>query len=132
MLLGPSFRAVFVFNINSLILPGFTLISFHLAETSLSAFSWLYTLACAFVQKYYTMFFIYNYSHFWYSFCYQPVLFAQLENVNKLWNNNRTVHVTERNQNKNKTKHVTFKLTTRSIVTWLKMLKNGFTVWRQN
>ena len=26
---------------------------------------------------------------------YQPVLFAQLENVNKLWNNNRTVQVNE-------------------------------------
>ena len=39
-----------------------------------------------------------------YSFCNQPFLFAQLENVNKLWNNNRTVLVNERNQNKNKTK----------------------------
>ena len=34
---------------------------------------------------------------------------------NKLWNNNRTVHLNERNQNKNKTKHVTFKLITRSV-----------------
>ena len=25
-------------------------------------------------------------------FCNQPVLFAQLEKVSKLWNNNRTVH----------------------------------------
>ena len=40
----------------------------------------------------------------WYSFCNQPVLFAQLENVNKLRSNNRTVHGNERNQNKNKTK----------------------------
>ena len=31
-------------------------------------------------------------------------LFAQLENVNKLWNNNRAMHVNEQNQNKNKTK----------------------------
>ena len=50
------------------------------------------------------MSFIYNYTYFWYSFCNQPVLFAQLENVSKLWNNNRTVHVNERNQNKTKTK----------------------------
>ena len=55
---------------------------------------------CEVVQKYHEMFFIYNYSHFQYSFCNQPVLFAQLENVNKLWNNNRTVHVNERNQTK--------------------------------
>ena len=31
-------------------------------------------------------------------------LFAQLENVNQLWKNNRTMHVIEQNQNKNKTK----------------------------
>ena len=29
-------------------------------------------------------------------------LFAQVENVNKLWNNNRTVPVIEQNQNKKK------------------------------
>ena len=28
--------------------------------------------------------------------------FAHLENVSKLWNKNRTMHVIERNQNKNK------------------------------
>ena len=50
------------------------------------------------------MSFIYSYSHFQYLLCNQPVLFAQLENVNELWNNNHTVHVNERNQNKNKTK----------------------------
>ena len=64
MLPGPSFRSVFVFSINSLILSGFPLTSFHLAEASLSAFSWLYTLVCAVVQKYHEMSFIYNYSHF--------------------------------------------------------------------
>ena len=103
MLSGPSFRSAFVFIINSLILSGFLLISFHLAKASISGFSWLYTLVCVIVQKYQTSF-IYNCSHFWYPFCNQPVLFAQLDNVNKLWNNNRAVHVNERNQNKNKTK----------------------------
>ena len=34
-----------------LILSGFPLTSFHLAKTSLSAFSWLYSLVCAVVQK---------------------------------------------------------------------------------
>ena len=35
----------------------------------------------------------------------QPtVLFAQLENVNTLWNNNCTVHLNQRNQIKSKTK----------------------------
>ena len=37
-------------------------------------------------------------------FAINSFLFAELENVNKLWNNNRTVHENERNQNKNKTK----------------------------
>ena len=69
MLTGPSFWSAFVFSISSillvsLILPGFPLTSFHLAEASLSAFSWLYTLVCAVVQKYHEMSFIYNYSHF--------------------------------------------------------------------
>ena len=35
MLSGPSFRSAFVFNINPLILSGFPLTSFHLAEASL-------------------------------------------------------------------------------------------------
>ena len=43
MLSGPSFRSAFVFGINSLILSGFPLTSFDLAEAS-SAFSWLHTL----------------------------------------------------------------------------------------
>ena len=34
-----------------------------------------------------------HYSHFYYSFCKQPVLFVQLENIHKLWNNNCTVHL---------------------------------------
>ena len=89
----PSGRLLSIL-IASLILSGFPLTYCHLAQGSLSAFSLLYTLWCAVVQKYHKMSFIYNYSHFWYSFCNQPVLFSQLEN---------------------KTKHVTFKLTTRSI-----------------
>ena len=39
-----------------------------------------------------------------YSIYNQWVLFAQLENLNKLWNNNSTVYENEQNQNKNKTK----------------------------
>ena len=46
MLPGPSFRSTFVFSISSLILSGFPLTSFHLAEASLPAFSWFYTLVC--------------------------------------------------------------------------------------
>ena len=61
MLLGPSFRPVFIFSINSLIFSGFPLTSFHVAEPSLSAFLWLYTFACAAVQKYHEMSFIYIY-----------------------------------------------------------------------
>ena len=61
MLSGPSLRSVFVFNIKPLILCGFTLTSFHVAEASVSAFSWLYTLVCAVVQKYHEIYFIYFY-----------------------------------------------------------------------
>ena len=64
MLSGPSFRSAFVFSINSLILSGFPLTSFHLAEASLSVFAWFYTLVCAVVEKYHGMSFIYKYSHF--------------------------------------------------------------------
>ena len=90
--------SAFVFSIKSLISSSFHLTLFHLAEASLSALSWLYTLVCKVVQKYHEMFFTYN--HFQYSFCNQRALFTQRENVNKLWNHNHTVHVNEQNQNK--------------------------------
>ena len=67
MFSGPSFRSAFLYSSNSLFFYGFSLTSFHLAEAPLSAFSWLHTLVWAVV------------------------------NVNKLWNNNRTVHVNEIN-----------------------------------
>ena len=50
MLPGPSFRSVFVFSINSLILSSFPWTSIHLAEASLSAFLWLYILVYAVVN----------------------------------------------------------------------------------
>ena len=76
MLSGPCSRSAFVFNINSLILSGFPLTYFHLAEAGLCTFSWLYALACTVVQKYHEMSFICNHSHSWYLFCNQRVLFA--------------------------------------------------------
>ena len=60
MLSAPSFRSAFVFSVNSLICSGFSLTSFHLAEASLSAFLWLYTLVCAIVRKYHEIYFIYQ------------------------------------------------------------------------
>ena len=77
-------------------------IFFYFFSSSWSLIMWLYTLKCAVVQKNHG-FYLYNYLHFQYSFCNQPVLFAQFENVNKLWNNNRTVHVNKQNKNKIKT-----------------------------
>ena len=59
-----SFGLACAFSINSLILLGLPLTSFHLADISLTNFRWLYTLLCAVVQKYQEMSFIYNYSHF--------------------------------------------------------------------
>ena len=64
MLSSPTFKSAFAFSMNSLILPGFPLTSFHLAEASVFALSWHYTLACAFVQKYHKMYFVYSYSNF--------------------------------------------------------------------
>ena len=87
------FWSAFLFTINSLILSGFSLFSFHLAQASLSPFLSLYTIVCAVVQKYHEIFFIYNYSHFKCSFCNQSVLFAQLENINYVWKNNCTMHL---------------------------------------
>ena len=51
-------------SINSLILSGFLLTSFHLVKASLSAFLWLSAIVCAVSQKYNEMSFISNYSHF--------------------------------------------------------------------
>ena len=73
MLSRPSFRSVFVFSINSLILPGFPLTSFYLAEASLSTFSWLYTLMWSVVQKDHEISFIY--SHFKYILILQSICF---------------------------------------------------------
>ena len=56
MLSGPSFRPAFVFIINSLILYGFPLTSFHSVEASLSAFTRFYTLVCTVVEKYHEMY----------------------------------------------------------------------------
>ena len=61
---GPSFRSAFFFSINSLILSGFPLTTFHLAEASLFAFLWLYTAVCAVIQKYQEMSFIYNFTFY--------------------------------------------------------------------
>ena len=58
-------QLAFVSSINSLILSGFLLTSFHLAEPSLSPFSWLYGLVSANVQKYHEMnTHLYMYAHF--------------------------------------------------------------------
>ena len=64
MLSGPSFRSTFVFSINSLILSSFSLTFFHLAEASLSAFSWQYILVCVVAHIFHEISFIYNCSHF--------------------------------------------------------------------
>ena len=91
MLSGPSFRSTFVFNTNSSILSGFSLTCFHLADASLSAFSWLYTIVCAVFLQYHEMPFIYNDSQFSAPF---------------------NTHFSA----KTKPSHVTFKLTTHSVV----------------
>ena len=123
MLSGPSFRSIFVFSINSLIFCGFPLTFSHLAEASLSALSWLYTLVCAVVQKYHEMSFIYNYSHFKYILILQSICF-----ICTTWKRKQTTEQQLRrakrnavwtNEIKTKTKpshRVTFKLTTPSMI----------------
>ena len=51
--------SAFVFSINSLILSSFH-IFLHLAEVSLSTFSWPHTVVCKVVQKYHEMYCTYN------------------------------------------------------------------------
>ena len=93
----------FVFSVNSLISSGFPLASFHLVEPSLSAFSWLYTLVCEFVQKYHEMSFLFIITHNLSThFAVNLFFLPQLENVNKLKRKNDACE--QRNQNKNKTK----------------------------
>ena len=135
MLSGPSFRAAFFFSINSLILPGFSLdlTSIHLLKPRYLLFRG-FILLCVQLSKNITKCFFYYHSSFWYSFCNHPALFAQLENVNRLLNNNRTVHVNEF-KTKTKPNHVTFQLTMGSIGiinTAMVSLKDGFTVWCQS
>ena len=104
MLSGRSFRSAFVFSNNSLILSGFPLTFFIQLKPRYLLFRG-FILLCVQLSKNITKCLsLYNYSHFQYSFYNQPVLFAKLENVNKLWNNIQNVHANERNQNKNKTK----------------------------
>ena len=57
----------------------------HLGEASLSAFLWLYNLVCAVIQKYHEMPFIYNYSHFCYTFC------NQLFFIRRTWKRKQTM-----------------------------------------
>ena len=69
MLSGLSLRSAFLFSFNSLILCGFLMRSFHLAESilvtrAINDFSCLYIPVCAVAQKYYAMLFIYNYLHY--------------------------------------------------------------------
>ena len=105
MLADLFFRSASVFSVNSLILSGFPLIFFSFSR-SLSICFFLALYYCVQLSRNITKCLLFIIIHIFsiYSFYNQPVLFAQLENVNKLWNNNRTEHVNERNQNKNKTK----------------------------
>ena len=80
MLSGPFFKLAFVFSTNSLILSDFPLTSFHLFEASVFAFSWLYALLCAVVQRSKCLLFLIIHifsTHFAVSLFY-------LQNVNKL------------------------------------------------
>ena len=119
MLTCPQFRSAFILSIYSLTLSGFPLTSFHLAEASLSCFSWLYALVCAVVQIYHEISFIYNY--FQYSFLVlilQSACFICTTGKRKQTMEQKPHRAMQTNKIKAKTKprHFTFKLTTHSIV----------------
>ena len=124
MLSGRSFRSTFVFSISSLILSGFPLTSFNLTEASPSAFSWFYTLVCVQVSKNIKKCLLFIITHIFSTHFAINLFFAQVEIVNKLWNNNRTMHM---NKIKRKTKpsHATFELTKGSIVRFSHKQCNG-------
>ena len=107
--------------------------------------SWSLTI-CFFVALYFFVcscpkisrnaFFIYNYSHFLYSFWNQRVLFAQPEGKQTM--EQQPHRVCEWKKSKQKQNHVTFKLSTRFIVCFkptnnaMVSLKDGFIVWHHS
>ena len=104
MLSGPSFRSAFVFSINSLILSGFPLTYFHLAEPSLSGFSWLYTFVWAVARK-----ILRNVFYLLLLFTFLVLILQSTCFICTTWKRKQTIenqpHRTyEQNQNKTKTK----------------------------
>ena len=124
MLSGPSFRLPFVFSINSLILSGFSLTFFHLAESSLSAFSCFSKN----IMKCLLFIIIHIFStHF-------VISLFHLHNLKTYTNYGTTIPLcmwTNEIKTKTKSSHITFKLTTGSIAqfspqTWNGIIKGWF------
>ena len=122
MLSGLSFSSAFVFSINSLIFFGFPLTSCHLAEASIVPRAILkkiknlffcvgvkvelkphyllfrgFISLCVQLSKNITKCFLFIIIHF-----FSTHFAINLFYLSKLWNSNFTLHVNERNQNKNK------------------------------
>ena len=109
MLSSPSSRSAYVFSV----LSSFPLTSFqYLVFSILSSFPLTFSLSvfcniiffCVQLPKNTTKCLFFIIIHIVITHFAINLFFAQLESVNKLWNNNRTVNVNEQNQNKNKTK----------------------------
>ena len=109
MLLGCFFRLACVFSINSLIFSDFPLTSFHLAEGSPSAW---YSCVCSCPKISRNFFHLQLFTFL--VLILQSNCFIYKSWKRKLRNNNCTVHVNKRNQNKQS------------------QLTHGFTVWRQS
>ena len=160
MLSGLSFRSAFIFSINSLILSGFPLTSYHLAEANLvpraisknckplfrfplipkrcaglkvelkSYYLFLrgFTLLCVQISKNITKCFLKKSSSLVLN--QQSTYFT--ENVNKLWNNTRTVCEIKQKQKKLKPHHIqidrTFYCLIQPTNNPVVSLKDGFTV----
>ena len=80
-----------------------------------------FILLCVQLSKNITIcFFLYNYSHFYYSFCNPPVLIEHIQSINKLQNNICTMHEiknVERNQSINKlTSHSSYSHSLSTII----------------
>ena len=100
----PFFRLAFVSSINSLILPGFPLTSFHLAEASLSTFSWI-ILLCVQLSKNITKCILFIIIHIFST--YFAINLFYLHNL-KTWTMEQQLHrAWERTKSKQKQNQVT-------------------------
>ena len=93
MLSSHFFRSIFEFSINSLILSGFPLTSFYFSWNHTICFFVAFILFCLQLSKNITKCLLFIIIHISSTHFAINLLFAQLECVHKIWNNNCNMHV---------------------------------------